>query len=43
MQTHYLIFLKFGTQQDGVSVHRDVKFGCNNINGHKVINNYSQK
>jgi len=40
-QTRYPIVLKFGTQQDGVSVHRDIKFGCNNINSHKVINNYS--
>jgi len=43
MQTRYLIVLKFGTQQDSVSAHRGIKFGCNTVNGHKVINNYSQK
>jgi len=43
MQTHYLIILKFGTQQDGVSAHRGTKFGCNTVNSHKDINNYSQK
>jgi len=41
MQTRYLIVLKFGTQQDSVSAH--LKFGCNTVNAHKVINNYSQK
>jgi len=43
MQTCYLIVLKFGTQQESVSVHRAIKFGCNTINGHKVIKNYSRK
>jgi len=40
-QIHYLIVLKFGTQQDGVSVHGAIKFGCKTVNGHKFINNYS--
>jgi len=35
MQTHYLIVLKFGTQQDGVSMHCDIEFGCNTINDYK--------
>jgi len=43
MQTHYLIILKFGTQQNGVRAHCGIKFGRNNVNGHKVINNYSWK
>jgi len=38
---HYMIVLKFGTQQDSVSVHRGIKFFWNTVNGHKVINNYS--
>jgi len=33
----YLIVLKFGTQQDSVSAHYSIKFGCNTVNGHKVI------
>jgi len=41
-QTRYLIVLKFGTQHDSVCVHLGIKFGCNIINGHKVINNYSR-
>jgi len=43
MQTHYLIVLKFGTQQDSVSVHCGINFGSNNLNGHKDICNYSRK
>jgi len=40
---HYPIALKFGTLKGGIKVHPDTKFGCNTINGHKVINNYLQK
>jgi len=43
MQMRYPIVLKFGTQQDGVNAHHGIKFGYNAVNGHKVINNYSQK
>jgi len=42
-QMHYPIVLKFCTQQDSVRKHLGTTFGCNNVNGHKVINNYSQK
>jgi len=40
---HYPIALKFGTLKGGIKVHPDTKFGCNTINGHEIINNYSQK
>jgi len=43
MQTAYSIVLKFGTQQYSVRAHLGTKFSCNNINGHKIMNNYSQK
>jgi len=39
-QKHYPIALKFGTL---IRVHPDSKFGCNTINGHKVINNFFAK
>jgi len=42
-QKHYPIALKPGTLKGRVRAHPDTKFGCNNINIHKVINNYSQK
>jgi len=35
--------LKLGTLKDRIRAHRDTKFGCNTVNGHEVINNYSQK
>jgi len=40
---HYPIALKFGTLKGGIRVHPDTKFGCDTINGHKFINDYSQK
>jgi len=33
MQMRYPIVLKFGTQQDTVSAHCGIKFGCNTVNG----------
>jgi len=38
-----MIALKFGTLKGGIRAHPDTKFGCNTINGHKVISNYLQK
>jgi len=43
IQMHYPIPLKFGTLKGRIKAHPDTKFGCNTINGHKVINNYLQK
>jgi len=40
--TCHPIILKFGTKLDSVRAHLDIKFGCNTINGHKFISNYSQ-
>jgi len=39
----YLIALKFGTQKGKIRLHPDTQFGCNTINSHKVVNNYSRK
>jgi len=35
--------IRLPTQKGGIRVHRGTKFGCNTINGHKVINSCSQK
>jgi len=35
--------LKLGTQKSSTREHHDTKFGCNTINGHKLINDYSRK
>jgi len=40
---HYPIALKFGTLKVGITVHPNTKFGCNTVNGYKVINDYSLK
>jgi len=40
---HYLITLKFGTLKGGIKAHPNTKFSYNNINNHKVINNYLWK
>jgi len=40
---HYPIRLKFGTLKGRIKAHHDTKFGHNIMNGHDVINNYSQK
>jgi len=42
-QMHYPIALKFGTLKGRIKAHPDNKFGCNTINSHEDINNYSQK
>jgi len=31
------------TQQDGVSAHHGIKFGCNTVSSHKVIKKYPMK
>jgi len=39
----YLIALKFGAQKGSILTHHNTKLGCNSINSHEVINDYSQK
>jgi len=43
IETRYLIALKVGTQKGGIRAHLGTKFGCNTINTHKVICDYSRK
>jgi len=41
---YYLIVLKFDTPKvEKGRMHPDTKFGCNTINGHRVINDCAQK
>jgi len=42
VQKHYPIALKFGTLKGRIRLHPKIKFGCNTINGHEVID-YSQQ
>jgi len=43
LSKHYPIALKFDIPLGKIKAHPDTKLGCNTINGHKVIKDYSQK